>query len=148
MYISIIIIIIIIIIYHEIKYPLYCPLGGKEFQDHGEFQEDGTSSKYNPVSKSCAVAKSEKFWQATAQSYLTYQWLSATKASNVWFLYSHNCTFVLSAKFDCPEACQNCSLFATAHDCKTGLLVNLSSGENYGAKHNERDDKWFLKNPK
>ena len=29
---------------------------------------------------------------------------------------------ILSAKFDCPVARQNCSLFATAHDCKTGLL--------------------------
>ena len=28
----------------------------------------------------------------------------------------------LSAKFDCPEAYQNCSLLVTAHDCETGLL--------------------------
>ena len=28
---------------------------------------------------------------------------------------------ILSAKFDCPVACQDVSLFATAHDCETGL---------------------------
>ena len=27
----------------------------------------------------------------------------------------------LYVKFDCPVACQNLSLLATAHDCKTGL---------------------------
>ena len=47
---------------------------------------------FKPVSQSCTVAKSEKFWRATAQSYLTYERLAATKASNVWFSYSHNCT--------------------------------------------------------
>ena len=29
---------------------------------------------------------------------------------------------ILSAKFDCPAAHQNCSRLATAHDCETGLL--------------------------
>ena len=33
-----------------------------------------------------------RFWRATAQSYLTYERLAATKASKVWFSYSHNCT--------------------------------------------------------
>ena len=27
---------------------------------------------------------------------------------------------ILSAKFDCPVACLNCSLLASAHDCETG----------------------------
>ena len=45
-----------------------------------------------PVSQSCAVAKSGKFWRATGQSNLTYKRLAATKASKVWFSYSHNCT--------------------------------------------------------
>ena len=50
-------------------------------------------------SQSCAVAKSEKFWWATAQSNLTYERLAATKASNVWFSYSHKCTFASGAVF-------------------------------------------------
>ena len=28
---------------------------------------------------------------------------------------------ILFAKFDCPVARQNCSLFATAHDCESSL---------------------------
>ena len=32
---------------------------------------------------------------------------------------------ILSAKFDCPVARQDFSLFATAHDCETGLLNEL-----------------------
>ena len=54
---------------------------------------------YKPVSQSCPVAKSEKFWQAMAQSYLMYERLAATKASNVWFPYSHNCTVTSEAVF-------------------------------------------------
>ena len=30
---------------------------------------------------------------------------------------------ILSAKFDCPETHQNCSLLATVHDCETGLCT-------------------------
>ena len=30
---------------------------------------------------------------------------------------------MLSAKFNCPVARQNCSLLATAHDCETGLYA-------------------------
>ena len=40
---------------------------------------------WKPISQSCAVAKSETFWQATGQSNLAYRRLSATKASKVWF---------------------------------------------------------------
>ena len=35
------------------------------------------------------------------------------------------------AKYDCPVACQNFSLLATAHDCKTGLfrqMVHILTG--------------------
>ena len=51
------------------------------------------------VSQSCAVAKSERFLRATAQSYLMYERLATTKASNVWLSYSHNCTFASGAVF-------------------------------------------------
>ena len=44
-----------------------------------------------PVSQSCAVAKSEKFWRATGQSNLEYKRLATTKASKFWFSCSHNC---------------------------------------------------------
>ena len=42
-----------------------------------------------------------------------------------WFSYSHliwpmEQSSILSAKFDCPVACLNCSLLASAHDCETG----------------------------
>ena len=110
------------------------------------------------VSQSCAVAKSEKVWRATAQSraqtlvhllrirracavrslrklwvrdwpqhnpqsFLTYKRLAATKASrtHTTALSPKEQSSILSAKFDCPVACQNCSLFATTHDCETGF---------------------------
>ena len=31
----------------------------------------------------------------------------------------------LSAKFDCPVACKNFSLLATAHDCETGFILHV-----------------------
>ena len=65
---------------------------------------------HKPVSQSCAVAKRESFWRATGQS-----------------LWPVEQSFILSARFDCPVARQNCSL--TAYDCETGLLsfANVSS---------------------
>ena len=54
---------------------------------------------YKPVSQSCAVAKSETFWRATGQSNLADKRLAATKASKVWFSYSHNCTLASGAVF-------------------------------------------------
>ena len=76
-----------------------------------------------------SVAKNEIFWRVTGQSNLADKRLATTKASKVWFSYSCNCTLatrveqssILSAKFDCPVACQNISFLATAHDCETGL---------------------------
>ena len=38
-----------------------------------------------PVSQSCAVSKSDRFWRATGQSNFAYKLLAATKASKVWF---------------------------------------------------------------
>ena len=32
---------------------------------------------------------------------------------------------ILSAKFDCSATRQNCSLFATAHDCDIGLFIQI-----------------------
>ena len=54
---------------------------------------------YKPVSQSCAVANIEKFWRATGQPNLADRWLAATKASNFWFSYSHNCTLACGAVF-------------------------------------------------
>ena len=54
-----------------------------------------------PVLQSCAVPKNEKFWRATGQSNLAYKRLVATKASKVWFSYSHNCTLANGAVFHC-----------------------------------------------
>ena len=34
---------------------------------------------------------------------------------------------ILSAKFDCPGACQNISLLATAHDCETDLYGGIAT---------------------
>ena len=86
------------------------------------------SLSYKPVSQSCAVAKSEKFWRATGQSNLVYKRVAATKASKFGFLTRTTALWpmeqssILSAKFDCPVARQNVSLLATAHDCETGLF--------------------------
>ena len=52
-----------------------------------------------PVSQSCAEAKSNTFWRATGQSNLAYKWMATTKASKVWFSYSHNCTLANGAVF-------------------------------------------------
>ena len=83
---------------------------------------------YKPVLQSCAVASPEsgQFWRATGQSNLADKRMAATKASKVWFSYSHNCTVyqssIVSAKSDCSVARQNTSsLLANAHDCETGL---------------------------
>ena len=53
----------------------------------------------NAVSQSFTVAKSETFWRATGQSNLVYKQVAATKASKVWFSYSHNCTLASGAVF-------------------------------------------------
>ena len=69
-------------------------------------QKCSTSSWNKPVSPSCAVAKSEQSWRVIGQSNLTYKRLAATKASKVWFSYSHNCTLVSRAVIH--SACQVC----------------------------------------
>ena len=51
------------------------------------------------VSQSCPVVNIEEFWPATGQSNLAYKWLATTKASKVWFSYSHNCTLASGAVF-------------------------------------------------
>ena len=45
------------------------------------------------------LAESEQFWRATGPSNLAYEWLAATKASKVWFSYSHNYTLANGAVF-------------------------------------------------
>ena len=58
------------------------------------------------------------------QSNLVYKRLAITKASKVWFLYSHNCTltsgtvFYSVSQLDCLVARQNFSLLPMA-DCET-----------------------------
>ena len=47
------------------------------------------------VSQSCAVA----FWRTTGQSNSAYKRMAATKASKVWFAYSHNCTLANGVVF-------------------------------------------------
>ena len=82
---------------------------------------------YKPVSQSCAVGKSEKFWRATGQSNL----VDSMELAKVQFYEYENQNlqaFVaanhLYAKFDCPVACQDFSqLLATAHDCETWLII-------------------------
>ena len=59
----------------------------------------GTDCKPSIVGVSCAVAKSEIFWRANGQSNLADKRLAATKASKVWFSYSHNCTLASGAVF-------------------------------------------------
>ena len=88
-----------------------------------------------PVSQSCAVAKSGKFWRATGQSNLADKRLAAVKASKVWFWFwfSHNCTLANGASLpfslNCPVTCQNFSLLAAAHDHQTGLIVKRKRGD-------------------
>ena len=75
-----------------------------------------------PISQSCAVAKSEKFWWATGQQRhgLQHQkvWFFRTHTTALWPIEQYS---TLSAKFDRPVACRSLSLLATAHDCETGL---------------------------
>ena len=76
---------------------------------------------YKPASQSSTVVKSEKFWQATGHINLAYAWLTATKTSNVFFcthisaVWPMEQSSILSAKFDCPVAHQNCSLSYCAY---------------------------------
>ena len=59
---------------------------------------------------------------------LTYERLAGQQKLPMFGICTHTTTVspvkqssILSAKFDCPEARQNCLFFATAHDCETGL---------------------------
>ena len=89
---------------------------------------------YKPVSQSGTVPKSDKFWRATGQSNLADEVVLSTKVSNFAFrthttaLWPMEQSSILSAKFDCSVACQNCSLLATAHDCETGLFDQSGMG--------------------
>ena len=85
------------------------------------------------VSQSRAVAKSEKFWRATAHSaWGTNGWLQQKlpkfgfRTTAFWPVEQSS---ILSARFDCPVARQNFSLVATAHDCETGLWSKLPSDD-------------------
>ena len=69
------------------------PLTGWSESTKAFYQELGL------VFTSWAVAKSEKFWQATGQSKLAYKCPTTTKASKVWFSYSHDCTSANGAVF-------------------------------------------------
>ena len=61
---------------------------------------------------------------------LGIQMMASTKASKVWFSYSHNNTLANGAVFhslywvwlSSGVAHQNVSLLATVHDCETDLL--------------------------
>ena len=79
-----------------------------------------------PVSRSCAVAKSEiSDWLLDNQTWQT-EWKTAPLSTAQLCEYENQTleAFVaasrLSAKFDCPVARQKFSLLATAHDCETG----------------------------
>ena len=82
---------------------------------------------YKPVSQSCAVAKSDKFWGAVksiladrmedcsiGQSAVCV--VTKTKLWNLFFEASR-----LYAKFDCPVAPEFSLLATSARDCETGL---------------------------
>ena len=90
-----------------------------------------TPSFNKPVSQSCAVAKSEQFWQASGQSTLADRMedCSFGESAVVWARKPE--AFVADSrsyvKYDCAVARQNFSLFATAHDCETGLLTSCST---------------------
>ena len=44
-----------------------------------------------------------------------------------WKLSLRQAICTVYAKIDCPVACQNFSLLATAHDCETGLHVSVNT---------------------
>ena len=83
-----------------------------------------------PVSQSCAVTKSEKFWQATGQLNLADRMKNCSTGQIAVVCVRKQTLedFVVAcrlyAKFDCPVARQNFSLLATVqlHDCEIGLL--------------------------
>ena len=88
-----------------------------------------------------AVAKIYNFWWATGQSNLVYKRLATTKASKVWFSYSHNCTLTNGAVFHAVcqvwlswVARQNCSLLAAAYDCE---LVYITVKDTYKFEQSE-----------
>ena len=104
-----------------------------------------------PVSQSCAVTKSGQILVNHWTINLVYKWLAATRASKVWFLTHSTALWpveqssILSAKFDCPVACQNFSLLAIVkfeyhkilHQCHNdkrmrGVLQSLEYMENRG----------------
>ena len=86
--------------------------------------------RYKPVSQSCAVAKSEKFWRATGQINLAYK-----RLANVWFSYSHNCTSASGAGFHSlsevwvssgPPEFFNFIYYAWLWNCLTGAKCGAS----------------------
>ena len=79
--------------------------------------KNGNEACLKPVSQSCAVAKSEKFRQATGQSNLAYKRLAATKASKVWFSQSS----ILSATF-CPD----CACLSARCAAQSSVLFTFS----------------------
>ena len=81
--------------------------------------------RHKPVSQSCAVAKSGKFWRATGQSTDAYKQLMHQKLPKFGFHTHTTAPCPPFAKFDCQVARQNIPLLATMHDCETGLCYWL-----------------------
>ena len=64
----------------------------KQQQQQQQQQQRSDAIQHKPVSKSCAVANSEKFWRATGRSKLGRQTPNCTKSSKIWFLYWYDYT--------------------------------------------------------
>ena len=81
---------------------------------------------YKPVSQSCAVATSEKFWRATGQSNLADRMEDCSTGQNAVVRNPNIGSFCYSQPFvpqaECAVARQNFSLLATAHDCERGKI--------------------------
>ena len=82
----------------------------------------------NPVSQSCAVAKSKKFWQATGQPNLADRWKNVLLAKAQSCEYENQTleTFVAASHYFVSRAWLSSGpsdflLWATAHDCETNL---------------------------
>ena len=83
----------------------------------------------------CAVTKTEiSDGPLDNETWHTNGWLQQklpkfgfrTHATAIWPMEQSS---ILSAKFDCPVACENVSLLETAHDCETGLLLEVRQRE-------------------
>ena len=73
---------------------------------HNMFMQTMHRKGNNPVSQSCAVAKKWKILAGHWTIKLGIQTTDASKASKVWFSYSHNCALSSGAVFH--SVCQVC----------------------------------------